>query len=292
MEQHINFTAIDFETAYGQKNACALGLVIVREGRIAEEKEYLIQPPGNEITESCRRIHGITPDMTRNAPTFGALWPEIKQYFERQVVVHHSDGFDERILQQEFDFYNIIPCRFLSMVSTMRLFDDRYSQSLENLCRAFDMPLKNHHNALSDARYCAGIFLKYLNGENPDYGRLPRKNKASVYGDSGRVIESAAKIQDLGSVTNKETIFYDKKVVISGVFDHYPVRNDLALLLKGYGADINGSISSKTNIFVVGKDSGPKKMEKVFELIDQGCNIQILEEGQLYKLLDEINHNQ
>lgn len=290
MMENVNFTAIDFETAYSQKHACALGLVVVRHGRIAEEKEYLIQPPGNVITDSCRQIHGITPDMTRNAPTFNELWPEIKQYFERQIVVHHSDGFDERILQQEFDFYNIAPCRFLSMVSTMHLFDDRYSQSLENLCRAFYMPLKNHHNALSDARYCAGIFLRYLNGENPDYSKLPIKNKSRAYADPGRTIESAAKIQDLGSVTNKETVFYDKKVVISGVFGRYPVRNDLALLLKGYGADINGSISSRTNIFVVGKDSGPKKMEKVFELIDQGCNIQILEEEQLYRLLDGIEY--
>ncbi|GAB6120973.1 exonuclease domain-containing protein [Dysgonomonas termitidis] len=289
--EHINFTAIDFETAYGQKHACALGLVVVRNGRIVEEKEFLIQPPGNEITVNCQRIHRITPDMTRNAPTFAGLWPEIKQYFERQVIVHHSDGFDERILLQEFDFYNITPCRFLSMVSTMNLFDDRYSRSLENLCRAFDIPMENHHNALSDAKCCTGIFLRYLNGENPNYSILPKKNKTKqTFSEPGRVIESAAKVQDLGCVTNKETIFYDKKVVISGVFDRYPLRNDLALLLKGYGSDINGSISSKTNIFVVGKDSGPKKMEKVFELNDQGYNIQILEEEQLYKLLDEINH--
>lgn len=290
--ENVNFTAIDFETAYSQKHACALGLVVVRKGKIVKEKEFLIQPPGNEIMGNCQRIHRITPDMTRNAPTFGELWPEIKQYFERQVVVHHSDGFDERILLQEFEFYKIIPCRFLSMVSTQRLFDNSYSQSLENLCRVFNIPMENHHNALSDAKCCSGIFLRYLNGENPNYSILPKKYKTVyTFSEPGRIIESATKVQDLDSVTNRKTVFYDKKIVISGLFDLYPIRNDLAILLKGYGADINGSISSKTNIFIVGRDFGPKKMEKIFELNSQGYNIQVLKEEQLYKLLDEINHS-
>jgi DNA polymerase-3 subunit epsilon len=310
--ENVNFTAIDFETAYSQKHACQLGIVVVRKGEIIEEKEFLIQPPGNKISEYCRQIHGITPYMTKNAPTFGELWPDIKKYFQHQIIIHHSDGFDIRIINQELDFYNISHCRFISVESTMRLFDDRYSQSLANLCSAFGIQMEQHHDALSDARCCAEIFLRYLKGEEPDYNRLPKKKIANQYSspdeeglniditkperhfsvlyDTNRIVQSETYVQDLSIVTNRDTVFYDKKVVISGVFERYPIRNDLALLLKGYGADINGSISSKTNIFVIGKDFGPKKMEKVFELNNGGYNIQIIEETQLYKLLEERNN--
>ncbi|MDR2004362.1 MAG: hypothetical protein LBQ74_15130 [Prevotella sp.] len=297
--ENVNFTAIDFETAYGQKNACALGLVIVEKGRIVERKSFLIRPPENKISEHCRQIHGITPAMTENAPAFNQLWPVIRHYFERRVIIHHSDGFDKRILEQELDFYNIPRCRCLSIKSTMDLFDDRYSRSLANLCAAYGIHMEHHHDAVSDARCCAEIFLKYLKGEDPDYSLLPEKktiNRDEDYTphrfnpvkNAGRIIKSDTKVQDLSAVTNKDTIFYDKKVVISGLFKLYPVRNDLGVLLKNLGADINGSISSKTNIFVVGSDSGPKKMEKVLELNDQGYNIQIIEERQLYRILDEI----
>ncbi|MDR1883719.1 MAG: hypothetical protein LBR26_13185 [Prevotella sp.] len=303
--ENVNFTAFDFETAYGQKNACQLGVVVVKKGHIVEEKSFLIRPPENKISKYCQQIHGINPAMTKSAPAFDTLWPDIKQYFERQVIVHHSDGFDTRILNQEFDFYNIPPCRFVAVESTMLLFDNKYSRSLANLCMAYGIEMTHHHDAASDARCCAEIFLRYLKGEEPDYAVLPGKKNGvypddptgykprasfNIKNDASRIVKPDTKVQDLGIVTNRDTVFYDRKVVVSGVFERYPIRNDLGVFLKNLGADINGSISSRTDIFVTGKDSGPKKTEKVLELKDQGYNIRIIEESQLYKILDEINH--
>jgi len=75
----MNFTAIDFETATGQRNsACAVGIVTVENGLIAEEYYSLIQPPGNAYFGMNIAIHGIRPEDTRDAPTFGELYPEIK----------------------------------------------------------------------------------------------------------------------------------------------------------------------------------------------------------------------
>lgn len=80
---------------------------------------------------------------------------------------------------------------------------------------------------------------------------------------------------------NCNTIFYDKRVVITGVFDAYPEREALAQLLKDYGADINTSISTKTDIVVVGVGAGPKKLQTVAKLNDAGATILLLNEAQL-----------
>ena len=299
---NVNFTAFDIETAFSQGNICQLGIVVVRKGKIVEEKSFLIQPIENKYSNHCTRIHGIKASDTKNAPFLLDIWDNMKEYFEKQVVYFHStDGFDHRILFQDLDLYKIEHPRFLSINSTSSLFSEKHSRSLSNLCKSYSIEMEQHHDAVSDARCCALLVLNYLNYVEPDYTVLPQKadieinnNKQQVVNpawlDEKRIVDSATKIQDLTIVENTDTLFYDKKIVISGVFERYPLRNDLAKLLKNYGADINGSISGKTDIFITGKDSGPKKIELVSELNKKGRNILIVNEDELYKILDSINN--
>lgn len=62
------------------------------------------------------------------------------------------------------------------------------------------------------------------------------------------------------------SFLYGSKVVITGLFDAFPDRNELAAYLKSLGADIQTSISSKTNYVIVGRDPGPSKMAKIDEI--------------------------
>jgi DNA polymerase-3 subunit epsilon len=73
-----NFVAIDFETATHKQMPCQLGLVVVRNGRIVEEKQWLIKPPGNEYHALHMCLHGIRPEDTESSPEFDELWDEIK----------------------------------------------------------------------------------------------------------------------------------------------------------------------------------------------------------------------
>jgi DNA polymerase-3 subunit epsilon len=61
------------------------------------------------------------------------------------------------------------------------------------------------------------------------------------------------------------------------------------LLLKKYGADVNVSISRKTDYVIIGKDFGPAKMKKITELQEAGEKVVIIDENQLYNILDSIN---
>jgi len=60
-------------------------------------------------------------------------------------------------------------------------------------------------------------------------------------------------------------MFYNKKVVITGNFEFFKDRNELAKILYDSGADIDMVVSQKTNYLISGKDSGWKKLEKAKE---------------------------
>lgn len=79
-----------------------------------------------------------------------------------------------------------------------------------------------------------------------------------------------------------------KKVVLTGTLQSFPVREEVAELLKKYGADINSSISKKTQIVIVGAGAGPSKMKKIAELKEQGVDIKVWNETEfLHVLADE-----
>lgn len=93
--KNINFVAIDFETATtakGKLAACQLGIAVVEKGIITDKKSYLIQPPNNQYSKNTILVHGLTPEDTKDSPTFGELWNEIKPYFEHRVIVSHGNN--------------------------------------------------------------------------------------------------------------------------------------------------------------------------------------------------------
>ena len=284
----VNFTAFDFETATYDRMPCQLGLVVVREGKIFEEKEFLIKPPGNKYDSWCTKTHGITPQNTELCKEFNEIWDEIKSYFHQELMVAHNIDFDKDVLHRICIYYHLNEAIPIGYYDTMPIFNNR---SLSDVTSALGLTIEKHHGALADARACAEIYMEYLKGVDVNALNYPER-KARVHTiykeDSDRKISGEARKQDLSLVDDVNNFFYNKKIVISGIFESYPVRNDLALLLKKYGADINCSISKNTNIFIIGADYGPKKMENVELLRKGGYEIMIMNEDDLINELVNI----
>lgn len=78
-------------------------------------------------------------------------------------------------------------------------------------------------------------------------------------------ISDAYKYPDV-NIEDKSHHFYSKKVVITGTFNNFPMRDEMAKMLHSVGADVNMSISKKTDFVIVGENAGPKKLEKIEEL--------------------------
>ena len=66
--QHVDFVAIDFETATSDPNsACAVGLAFVVGLRVVATTHHLIQPPGNRYDQATFMSTEFTR-RTRNTP--------------------------------------------------------------------------------------------------------------------------------------------------------------------------------------------------------------------------------
>ncbi|HAT76076.1 MAG TPA: exonuclease [Flavobacterium sp.] len=153
-----NFTAIDFETASGYRNSiCQVGLVQVEEGIITHSLNLLVQPPNNYYWSDFIDIHGITPAMTKNEPTFDQIWHLVAPFIEgKNVVAHNGFSFDFPVLDKTLFHYGLtIPA--YNKYCTYKI----YRSNLADLCQEHNIPL-NHHDALSDAQACAKLWLRYL----------------------------------------------------------------------------------------------------------------------------------
>lgn len=155
------FTAIDFETAHGKRwSICQIGLVRVENGLITDELSILVQPPKNFYWNWFIDIHGITPEITRNEPPFSSVWPLVEPYIKNQIVVAHNGfSFDFTVLSKTLEYFGM-DCPEYEKHCTYKLF----RKNLATLCKEYNIPL-NHHDALSDARACANLFLIHLQKE-------------------------------------------------------------------------------------------------------------------------------
>lgn len=275
-----SYTAIDFETATTSRMACQLGLVMVDNGRIVLEREYLIQPPKNMYDAKMILVHGITPEKTAAAPQFNELWPAIRSFFEGRYVVAHNASFDEAVLGQNLDYYGLPRPKILGFGCTCGPFG---RVSLFSATTYFGIELGDHHDALADARACALLAQEY----NRHFGEticIPKLKEKSA-----RVVskENQGWKDDLGEVP--DNYFKGKTVVITGIFDSYPSRDELAGKLKDLGARVTSSISKRTAIVIAGYGAGPSKLQKVEELKDAGGAIEIMDEEQLTQELQKVS---
>ncbi|MDL2213490.1 3'-5' exonuclease [Bacteroides sp. OttesenSCG-928-J23] len=162
-----SFVAIDFETAnHNLHSACAVGIVTVTDGVVTDEYHCLIRPHDNYYSWHNVAVHGITPEMTESLPGFHAVYPEIKKRLLGKTVVAHNEQFDRSVLKQAMRMYQLdydellLPERWECTCRIYRSLGYK-PVNLAACCARENIPLQ-HHEALSDARGCAMLYLKYL----------------------------------------------------------------------------------------------------------------------------------
>lgn len=278
----LNFVAIDFETMTPElTSACAVGLVKVVDNVVAQKFYSLIKPIPDERTSRNTFVHGITDKMVENAPTWDELFPTIRGFFDSNIVVCHNASTDIRVLSMINSYYNISMSNY-DVIDTLHLTGRSLVESCS--CRGIDFGV--HHDALCDATACANLLLEIegVTVKESEYIKLSESEKKA------RTISSETKRPlEAEQVENPDTPFFAKKVVITGVLDAFPYREDLAYLLKKYGADINGSISGKTDIVIMGKGAGPSKLKKIEEFQSKGYDIHVFNENDLLEIIEEYN---
>lgn len=282
-----SFVAIDFEHLYpGHETACEVGAVKVIDGLIVGRFYSTIKPPQEKCTGRINSdIIGLNEEMLVSSPTFKEVYRMLCLFVGDMPLVAHHASTEIHVLQKCSSYYNIPEALLKNgMTDTCTMVGGK---GLSVCCEEYCITLEEHHHPLQDAEATARLYLALIGEKEQKIVRGERIKTAaySKYNEEHENFDSTI-LQPLSDneVENKDTPFFGQvKTVVSGQFEAYPDRNALKASLKALGADIDGTISKNTKLFVVGKTGvGPAKMKKALEY-----GTRIIQEEELYKWVDK-----
>lgn len=298
-----NFVALDLETANAYRGSiCQIGITEVVNGEILPSRSWLVKPKGNNYDDFNIDIHGITPQYTKNSPSFPEVWKEVAPYLEGKLVVAHNTSFDMYALRDAFNDYKMEYPTF-DYYCTLRIagyvVKGCYSYSLDVVLDYLGIDFEGHHKADNDSLGCAKLLLKCLELDGSTLEDLEAKHhfhrgKFAPNTFISHLTNGVTTKKDLleGLVEHPELIdegnyFYGKSVCFTGICQ-YGVRKDLLQTVKDIGGIPSDSVTAKTDVLVVGQqdykkvgDSGMSgKQKKALQLLEKGREIEILSEAE------------
>ena len=157
------YVVVDVETTGGRgedHRVTEIGAVKVRAGKIVDRFQTLLNPQ-RSIPPNIIRLTGISPAMVADAPYFVDVADDFETFCQDAIFVAHNVEFDYGFIAAEFRRIGR-PFRYPKLctcAAMRRLYPGHRSYSLASLCRAYDIPLKQHHRALCDAEAAAELLL-------------------------------------------------------------------------------------------------------------------------------------
>ena len=306
-----NIVAIDFETANElRSSACAVAGVRFdlstgqKTGRM-----YTLINPEDYFDPFNISIHGITPDMVKDAP----LFPEAMKGFyalldDGSLVVAHNAAFDMSVLRASYGDGPEIPDLVFACTYRLasRILPSSVSYTLPDVAAACCVEGLNHHNAESDAEICGKVFLAMLSkyasieemltaanlnlgtiqaGEYDGIHKLEREHTGVYYG--------ARAHKPLPAFTvGPDSPFYGKTVVFTGALSSM-LRQDAENIIQQIGGSIGKGVTKKVDYLITGYQApnvlkGHEKSAKYLaaeKLLASGHRIEVVPEEEFLKML-------
>ena len=299
----MNFVALDLETATSVRSSiCEIGITEVIDGVPQQPKSWLVQPENNEYDGMNIAVHGITPEDTKDSPSFPEVWKEVQPYLQNKIVVAHYTGFDMNALRDAFDKYGMEYPTF-DYFCTFRIakyiVKGCYSYSLDIVTDYLGIDFGTHHRAGSDSLGCALLLLKCLEMDGSTFDDLEEKYNfhrgqfAPGIFKGHQAIEKRYESYDNfiktlnidPSTIDESNYFFGKSICFTGTCQ-YGTRKQLLQKVAEIGGIPSDSVTAKTDILVVGQqdyrvvgDSGmSSKQKKALALLEKGQDIEILSE--------------
>ncbi len=290
----MDFIAIDVETANADYSSiCQIGIVEVQNGEIVDQWSTLVNPDAYFDPFNIS-IHGIKERDVEGAPTFDALYPELKNRISERITIHHSP-FDKIAVNRacaEYDLKNI-EAYWLDSVKIARNSWENLANKgygLASIAQYLDIDFE-HHDALEDAKAAAQIVLRAIDktGYTVEdwFDIIPNS-----FSESNRQSTRWKRFEGLGKGIdgNPDGPLSGESLVFTGAL--FLPRKKAAKIASDLGCDIKTSVSKKTTLLVVGdqdmsllagyqKSSKHRKAEK---LIGMGIPIKILSEKDFIEM--------
>ncbi len=153
--------------------------------------------PGIPISEEAMAVHGITPDMLRNKPTFQQIAQEIYDFLDNaDLVGYNSNRFDVPLLLEEFARVGIeFDLSRRRTIDVQRIFYKMEPRTLRAALKFYcNKELLDAHDALADVKATAEVL----------FGQLRMYENVDLIDEDGHIIEKPIKndMQVLHEFTN------------------------------------------------------------------------------------------
>lgn len=127
--------------------------------------------PGMPIPEESSKIHNITDDMVKDAPSFKTIGEEFSQFCDGSCVLiaHNNDAFDKLFLAAEYAREELTMPKFIHLDSlkwARKYRPDLPKHSLQFLREIYGIEKNQAHRALDDVVVLAKVF-QYLVDDLP-----------------------------------------------------------------------------------------------------------------------------
>ena len=161
----IDFVVVDFETTgILPKNDRVIEIGAVRtseSGEVLERFTSLINP---QRDVGPTEIHGITPGMLRDAPSFGEVLSDFSKILNGAVLVAHNASFDARFLDAELERlnHNRSDIDALCTMELMGICHPGTVRRLADCCAYLKLPILDAHSAFDDAKMASNLFHALL----------------------------------------------------------------------------------------------------------------------------------
>ncbi|QFP77301.1 PolC-type DNA polymerase III [Deinococcus sp. AJ005] len=173
----MNVVVFDLETTglSPERDAIVeIGAVRVVDGRIEETQKYetLVKPVGDFgqpllIPWRVERIHGISNEMVRHAPTMTEVLPEFLDFVGDSAVVAHNIGFDSGFMRANAQRQGLVwkpAAEHCTVQLSRRAFPRERAHNLTVLAERLGLNFApgGRHRSYGDVQVTAQAYLRLL----------------------------------------------------------------------------------------------------------------------------------
>ena len=286
-----NYTVIDVETtglSFHYDEIIELSGVKVRDGKVHSEFSTLINP-GFKVNDSITRLTGITNSDLESQPRIDKVIDSFMRFIGADILVGHNINFDIQFINSALLKCSINPLAN-DYIDTLRISrrvnKDLPNHKLDTLIQQYNLS-RDTHRSLNDCRLTNMVYVNLCDRIKHENISLKPSNHYSPY----------SKV-DLKSLTpetsqfDEDNFFFQKNVCFTGTLEQLQ-RKEAAQLIVNLGGFVSNTVTKSLDVLVLGnsdyqiKTFGDKssKHQKAEELVNQGYDIAILDEGTFLDLI-------
>ena len=180
--ERITFFDVEYANSKN-KSLCQLAMMCedFETGELVCAPKTFYIDPEDGFDDNCIKVHGISAQKVKGAPSFQEVWKEIEQYFTNAVVVGHNvasadlDALVKNLTRYSLDIPEIYYlCTYeLAQKHVPAFAVENYK--LGTLCEFFGISIEKAHDALCDALASRGILRALVENYHLDFGSETKK---------------------------------------------------------------------------------------------------------------------